>query len=57
MYPKPDRMKISTLSKALLGLFLFMGAASLQAQNAYLSNLSLPRYIKAGINYPLAVWA
>lgn len=57
MYPKPDRMKHSTLVKVLLGLLLLMGTASLQAQNAYLSNLSLPRYIKAGINYPLAVWA
>ncbi|HQV53543.1 MAG: Omp28-related outer membrane protein [Flavobacteriales bacterium] len=55
--PKPDLMKYTTLTKALLGLIIFTGAASLQAQNAYLENLALPRYIKAGVNYPVNVWA
>jgi len=50
-------MRNATLSKTLLGLFLLASAASLQAQNAYLQNASLPRYIKAGVNYPISVWA
>ncbi|HQV76135.1 MAG: Omp28-related outer membrane protein [Flavobacteriales bacterium] len=50
-------MRNNTLSKALLGLFLTGSAISLHAQNAYLQNASLPRYIKAGVNYPISVWA
>ena len=50
-------MRKSTLTKTLLGILLIASAASLQAQNAYLQNVSLPRYIKAGVNYPVSAWA
>lgn len=53
----PLNMKLSTLRNGLLGLGLFICSSATQAQNAYPSNLALPRYIKAGVNYPVTVWA
>ncbi|MBL7938668.1 MAG: Omp28-related outer membrane protein [Flavobacteriales bacterium] len=50
-------MQLSTLRKGLLGLGLLLSGTATHAQNAYVSNLSIPRYIKAGVSYPLAVWA
>ncbi|MCB0758280.1 MAG: Omp28-related outer membrane protein [Flavobacteriales bacterium] len=47
-------MKHTTLKLALVTLLGAM-AFSTQAQNAYLENLSMPRYIKAGTNYPIQV--
>ncbi|MEZ4738612.1 MAG: hypothetical protein R2818_04460 [Flavobacteriales bacterium] len=39
-----------------MALFLIASAATLNAQNAYIQNLALPRYI-GRINYPIALWA
>lgn len=50
-------MRNTILSKTLLGLLLIASTASLNAQNAYMQNGTLPRYIKAGVNYPISVWA
>ena len=50
-------MNLTTLRNASLALGLVCVAGSLQAQNAYLQNLSLPRYTKAGVNYTVSVWA
>ncbi len=47
----------STLRALLLAAVLpLMMATTVVAQNAYPSNLSLPRYIKANTNYSLAMW-
>lgn len=41
----------------LLIVLSLVGMTGTHAQNAYLANVSLPRYIKAGVNYPIAVRA
>ena len=48
-------MKHITLKAAIAALSLGIMAFSASAQNAYLENLSLPRYIKANTNYPIMV--
>lgn len=45
--------RLSTLVAALI--LVCMVPVSTQAQNAYLTNGFLPRFIKAGVNYPVSV--
>jgi hypothetical protein len=53
---QPRNMQLTTLRNGLLGLGLVLCGTAI-GQNAYISNLSIPRYTKAGVNYPVAVWA
>ena len=50
-------MRVFYTRHLLLTCTLALSACGLMAQNAYLANLSIPRYIKAGVNYPIAVHA
>lgn len=50
-------MRSFSTRSLLFTALLTLGGGSVVAQNAYLADLALPRYIKAGINYPISVKA
>lgn len=50
-------MKISTLFTLPFALLLALAPMAGHAQDAYLSGLSFPRYVKANVNYPVVVKA
>ena len=54
---QPQNRVPMILRKLTLIAVLIASIGALQAQNAYLQNVSLPRYIKAGVNYPISAWA
>lgn len=48
-------MKLSL--RWFLVAFAFVSLGHAEAQNGYIQNLSLPRYVTAGVNMPLSMWA